>query len=239
LGLFLEEGGVAVPPLFVDQLAHVIARALLDGCEDGLRARAAELLFREQRVLLQDEAILAADAETLEMVEATGGFGSLGRLVAEARTPLRTVELDVLSAANAELYWSRDQRHDTVLQLNFASPGLDALCRVLEAWVARLLEVAVAIQPVQRITDEKWVWHLGLDAEGSALLNDLYQGRAVDEDRMKRLLSLFRLEFAEPSVMLASVAGRPVYLALAMTEAGRLKLKPQNLLVNLPLAERA
>jgi hypothetical protein len=39
--------------------------------------------------------------------------------------------------------------------------------------------------------------------------------------------------------MIADIAGRPVYLALAMTEDGRLKLKPQNLLVNLPLAERA
>ncbi len=79
----------------------------------------------------------------------------------------------------------------------------------------------------------------GLDAEGSALLNDVYEGREVGEARMKRMLSLVRLEFAEPSVMLPSVAGRPVDMALAMTEAGRLKLKPQNLLVNLPLAERA
>jgi hypothetical protein len=239
LGLFLEAGGISVPPLFLDQLAQVIARALLEGCENGLRARAAELLFREQQVLLQDEAILAADAETVEMYATTGGFGSLGRLVAEAQTPLRTVELDVLSEENADVYWSRDQRHDTVLQLNFASPGLDALCRVLEAWVGRFLDVAVSIQPVQQITDEKWVWHLGLDLEGSQLLNDLYEGRQVGEERMKRLLSLFRLDFAEPSVMLAGIAGRPVYLALAMTEAGRLKLKPQNLLVNLPLAERA
>ncbi len=239
LGLFLEKGGVAVPPLFLDQLAHVIARALLEGCEEGLRARAAELLFREQQVMLHEGAILLADAETVEMYATTGGFGSLGRLVAEAQTPLRNVELDVLSDDNAEAYWTRDQRHDTALQLNFASPGLDALCRVLEGWVARFLDVAVSIQPVQQITDEKWVWHLGLDAEGSALLNDLYAGREVGEARMKRLLSLFRLEFAEPSVMLPSVAGRPVYLALAMTEAGRVKLKPQNLLVNLPLAERA
>ena len=36
-----------------------------------------------------------------------------------------------------------------------------------------------------------------------------------------------------------AIAGRPVYLAMCMTEAGRLRLKPQNLLVNLPLAERA
>jgi hypothetical protein len=216
LGVFLEPGGVKVPPLFLDQLAHAIARGLLEGCADGLRARAAELLFREQRILLQEEgAVLAADAETVEMAAATGGFGSLGRLVAEAQTPLRSVELDVLREDNAELYWQRAQRYDTALQLNFATPGLDALCRVLESWVARFLDVAVSIQPVQRITDERWVWHVGLDAEGSRLLNDLYEGREVDEPRMERLLSLFRLDFAEPSVMIA------------------------DLLVNLPLAERA
>ena len=39
--------------------------------------------------------------------------------------------------------------------------------------------------------------------------------------------------------MLPRVRGRPVYLGLAMTAAARLKLKPQNLLVNLPLARRS
>ena len=246
IGLFTG-GGPPVPPLFVDQMVHVVLRGLLEGSGDapgdepgdGLRARAAELLFREQKVTVADGHVMAADAETVEMYAATGGFGSLGELVARAQTPLRTVELDVLDEANAELYWTRDQRHDTVLNLNFAGAGLDALCRVLEAWVRHFLEVEVSIQPVQRISDEKWVWHLGLDAEGSAILNDLYTGVEVGEARQARLLSLFRLDFADPAAMLARVAGRPVYLAMAMTAAGLLRLKPQNLLVNLPLAERA
>jgi hypothetical protein len=126
-----------------------------------------------------------------------------------------------------------------VLNLNFAGTGLDALCRVLEAWVGHFLDLSVSIQPVQTIADEKWVWHVGLDAEGSALLNDLYNGVEVGEARLARLLALFRLEFADPSVMAAEIAGRPVYLAMAMTPEGNLRLKPQNLLVNLPLAERA
>jgi hypothetical protein len=33
--------------------------------------------------------------------------------------------------------------------------------------------------------------------------------------------------------------GRPVYFALATTRAQRLKLKPHNLLINLPLARAA
>ena len=36
--------------------------------------------------------------------------------------------------------------------------------------------------------------------------------------------------------MRAAIAGRPVYLAMAMNESNVLKLKPQNLLLNLPLA---
>jgi len=243
LRLFLEPqsrpGGITVPPLFVDQLAHVITRAALEGETDPLRVRAGELLFRPQQITINDGAIMAADSETVEMYAASGGFGSLGRLVAEAQTPLRTVQLDVLSEDNAEIYWERDSRYDTVLNLNFSGAGLDALCRLLEDWVRHFYAIEVSIQPVQKISDERWVWHIGLDAEGSALLNDLYSGVEVGEGRLAHLLSLFRLDFQDSSVMLPSIAGRPVYLAMAMTEKSQLRLKPQNLLVNLPLAERA
>jgi hypothetical protein len=34
------------------------------------------------------------------------------------------------------------------------------------------------------------------------------------------------------------VQGKPVYLGLAMNEQGLLKLKPQNLLLNLPLVDK-
>jgi hypothetical protein len=67
------------------------------------------------------------------------------------------------------------------------------------------------------------------------LLNDLYEDRPVEAERMQRLLSLFRLEFANPQEMRADVAGKPVYLGLMMNEARELRLKPQNLLLNLPL----
>jgi hypothetical protein len=36
--------------------------------------------------------------------------------------------------------------------------------------------------------------------------------------------------------MRAAIAGRPVYLAMAMDAGNHLVLKPQNLLLNLPLA---
>jgi hypothetical protein len=143
LGLFLENGRVPVPPLFVDQLAHVLIRHVLDGCTDPLRIRAGELFFREQAVTINDGFIMAADAETVETHASSGGFGDLGRLVSQAQTPLRTLDLDVLNEDNAAIYWERAERFDTVLNLNFAGTGLDALCRVLEAWIRHFLDVDV------------------------------------------------------------------------------------------------
>jgi Family of unknown function (DUF6352) len=231
----------AIPGLFLDQLVHVILRHLLRDCPDPLRLRAAELLFREQKVTIRDGSVMLADDETVEMQAAAGRLGlapevSLARLLEPDEAPVWSVELDVLDEANAGLYWARSDRFDCVLDLGFTRPGLDALCRVLEAWVLHFTGASVAIQPVQQIRDERWVWHVGLDAEASALLNDLWAGQTVDDARRAQLLSLFRLEFRDPDDMLRRVRGRPVYLGLAMTGAKRLKLKPQNLLVNLPLA---
>lgn len=218
LGVFRNRV-TGLAPLFLEQLAHMIVRQVLDGADDPLQARAGELFFRTQAVTIEDQTILLADAE---MVEHAG-----------------TVELDVLSPSNAHLYWSRDERHDTVLDLSFARPGLDAFARVVEKWVVHFLGVRVRVEPVQKISDERWVWHFGLDAEASRILDDLYNGVSVEEARLARIVSLFRLEFDDPADMRADLAGRPVYLALAMTPQQRLKVKPQNLLVNLPLASRA
>jgi hypothetical protein len=231
-------GMAGMPPLFLDQLVHVFLRHLLAGCDDPMRLRAAELLFREQKVMIQDGAIMLADEETVEMHAAGAAADAHGLLVA-SEAPRKSVELEVVDEHNAAIYWARSDRFDTVLDLSFTRPGLDALCRVLEAWVLHFSGATVGIQPVRRIDDERWVWHIGLDAEASAFLNDLYQGEAIDEARHARLLALFRLEFRDPADMLEHVRGRPVYLGLAMTATERLRLKPQNLLVNLPLARAA
>jgi hypothetical protein len=110
---------------------------------------------------------------------------------------------------------------------------------VLQRWVRHFHGVAVQVQPEARVDDEAWRWHLGLDAESTALLNDLYQGREVAPERQQRLISLFRLGFDDPQDMQADVRGKPVYLGLAMNAEGLLKIKPQNLLLNLPLAVSA
>ena len=137
---------------------------------------------------------------------------------------------------NAETYWTRDERFDLALSLNRGQAGLDALCRVLERWVAHFTSAEVHIRPVREIDDRHWIWHVGLDAEASGLLNDLYNKVEVSEERMHRLLCLFELRFGDPADAREAVGERPVYLAMAMDAARRLKLKPQNLLLNLPLA---
>jgi Family of unknown function (DUF6352) len=239
LKLFVEPPRTPVPPLFIDQLAHVIMRRILDGIDDPLRARAGELFFRAQKITIQDGAIMAADEDVVEMYARTGGLGAIGELLVESNTPVRSVELDVLTDGNRESYWGRDERHDTVLDLTFGRAGLDALARDLEAWVRHFLSVRVSIQPVARIADERWVWHVGLDAQANAIMNDLYNGVEVGDERLAQVLALFRLEFADPQVMRADIAGRPVYLGMAKDAGGHMRLKPQNLLMNLPLAPRA
>lgn len=239
MALFQGEG-VDVAPVLVQQLTQVLLRHVLGADATALEARAAEMLFRTQKVsVLEDGAVMAADDETVERHAISGTFGTLGELLRQGGIPLRSVDLDVLGADNADAYWQREEHFDMVISLNHGQPALDALCRVLERWVAHFLKVEVRIQTDREIVDEHWVWHVGLDAQASSILNDLYTGVAVDEERMRRLMCLFRLVFANPADMLADVAGRPVYLAMAMDEKNRLKLKPQNLLLNLPLARRS
>ena len=233
----LFRAGVDVAPVLVHQLTEIILRHILGEAADPLEARVAEMLFRTQKIAVTDEgAVMAADESTVELFASTGGFGSLGELLQENRTPVRSVDLDTLDAGNAAAYWDRDERHDFAISLNRGRPALDALCRVLQKWIAHFLGAVVTIRPQSEIDDERWVWHVGLDAEASALLNDLYNRAEVDDDRMRRLLCLFELRFANPADMRAQIAGRPVYLAMAMDASARLKLKPQNLLLNLPLA---
>lgn len=251
LGLF-RSGTIDIPPLFVDLIAQAILRKLLDDATDAFEVRAAEMLFRTQRISVQDGQILSGDRDVIDLLKDTGGMGAVGRLLIESKAPVRTVNMEVLNVDNAARYWQMDERHSFLLDLTHevshdlshgmsfkltrARSGLKALARVLEKWVAHFLGVVVTIQPEQKIDDPAWRWHVGLDAESTALLNDLYEDRPVEAARMQRVVSLFRLEFAKPGEMRADVAGKPVYLGLTMNADNIVKLKPQNLLLNLPLA---
>ncbi len=233
----LFKGAVDIPPLFIEQMAHVVLRNILDAGADPLRLRAAELFFREQKATIQDGHALLADLETVRMHASGSQFGSLGRLIVEAQGTTAKANLDVLDRANAALYWERESRYDTVISLTYGRAGLDAFCRVMEVWIFHFLNVEMHIKPVRTIEEPRWAWHIGLDAESTAILNTLWSGGEVDAGRMRRILALFRMDFAEPEEMRRDIAGRPVYLALASDENDVVKMKPQNLLLNLPINE--
>jgi hypothetical protein len=233
----LFDGPVDIPPLFIEQMVHVILRGVLEACEDPLEARAAELFFREQKATVQQGHVLVADLETVERHASGNRFGSLGRLIVEAQGSLGAADLDVLERANAALYWERESRHDTVISLTYGRPALDALARVIEAWTGHFLDREVRVRPIRRIDEPRWAWHVGLDADSTAILNELWQGGAIDPGRLQRILALFALDFADPAAMRPDIAGRTVYLALAADAAGVVRMKPQNLLLNLPLNE--
>jgi Family of unknown function (DUF6352) len=235
MGLF--KAPVDVPPLFIEQMVHVILRNILEGCDDPLRLRAAELLFRDQKATIQEGHALVADLETVEMHAAGSRYGSIGRLIVEAQGALGKVDLDVLDRSNAALYWERESRYDTVISLTYGRPALDALARALEMWVKHFLGIDVRVKPIRRIEEPRWAWHIGLDAESTAILNELWAGSEVEQGRMQRILALFSLQFDEPATMRADIAGRTIYLALSATEDGAVRMKPQNLLINLPLHE--
>jgi len=227
---------IDIPPMFVDQLVHVIVRNILDGADDPLRLRAGELFFREQKATIQDGHVLLADLETVEMHASGNRYGSIGRLIVEAQGELATANLDVLDRNNAALYWERESRHDTVISITYGRPALDALCRVIEAWIFHFLQTRVRVKPIRKIEEARWAWHVGLDAESTTILNELWSGREVEQGRMRNVLALFALEFEDERAMRADIRARTVYLALAADE-GVVKMKPQNLLTNLPVHE--
>jgi uncharacterized protein DUF6352 len=234
--LSLFKGPIDVPPMFIDQLTHVILRNVLDGTDDALRLRAAEVFWREQKATLQEGHVLLADRETVELHAAGSRYGSVGRLIVEAQGELGSVNLDLLDRANADLYWSRESKHDTVVSLTYGRPALDAFGRVIEKWIAHFIGVQVRVKPIRQIDEPHWAWHVGLDAESTAILNQLWAGNEVDPGRMRNILALFSLQFEQPTHMRADIAGRTVYLGLACAE-GVVRMKPQNLLLNLPLNE--
>jgi len=237
-GLF-QGDPIDVPPLFVDQLAHVILRNILGDDADPLQARSAELFFREQKTTLRDGHVLLADLETIEMHASGSRYGSIGRLIVEAESSLGQVNLDVLDRANGALYWERESRHDTVISLSYGQAAPEALARVIEAWVAHFFDVRVSVRPLRAIEERRWAWHIGLDAESTAILNQLWRGEEVEPGRMRRVLALFRMDFADAGVVRADVSGHPVYLAISANEQDQVRVKPQNLLINLPLAAQS
>lgn len=237
MSLFAGEG-VDVPPLFIAQLAQIFVRHILGDDPNPLDARLAELFFRTQKItVLEDGIVMGADDEVVTRNAQAGETGNIMDLLKGNSMTMRSIDLDVLHEENADLYWTRDEDHDFAVQLNFGQEPINHFCRVLEKWISHFLGVQVRITPMQQISDPKWSWHIGLDAAATQILNKLYQKEVVEQDELAKMICLFRLDFIDETAVMQAQLGKPVYLGMAMSDEKQLKLKPQNILFNLPLAK--
>jgi hypothetical protein len=233
-----RKGAADLPPIFLSQLCHLILRNALEGCEDPYILRAAELFYRSQKATIHDGALLLADAEVIELQHHTQHDLHLSPLNAMLQ-PRAFGEMDVMDDANAWTYWSRSDAHAMAMNLGGNPKARDGLCRVIERWIAHLLGVAVKAETVASIEDRDWRWFVGLDSEGTRIGNALWNGERPGADVAERIVALMRMTFEDSRFVDERVGNKPVYLILAMSADKMVRLKPQNLVMGLPLASTA
>jgi hypothetical protein len=221
---------IALPPLFVNQLVHVILRNALDGCDDPFVLRAAELFFRPQRIMLHEQSLLLGDEEIIGGLKMTPVLSLMSMLGAPTET-----QIDVLDAGNAEHYWHRCDQFDMGLDLTAETRGPAALAQAMTRWISHLLGFAVTIEPITRLRDANFTWYVGLDSEATTIGDRLWRGEVLDDETAGRVLALFRVTFDDVSVVAEAVGQEPAYLIMAMTPGLNLRMKPQNLLTGLPV----
>ncbi|HEY5380380.1 MAG TPA: DUF6352 family protein [Pseudolabrys sp.] len=226
----MRHGSGSTPPLFINQLVHVILRNVLDGCDDPEVVRAAELFFRTQRVTVLDQSLIAADEET---VGGSGG-GPTSPLVSMLGIPAEA-NIDVLNTDNADDYWERSDQFDMAINLTAGQSGVAALASAMTRWIFHLLGVDVTIEALTGMRDVKLAWYVGLDGDATRIGDTIWTGGELDETSASRIVGLFRLTFRDPSVVIDKVKGEPVYLILAMTPDNLIRMKPQNLVTGLPI----
>jgi hypothetical protein len=223
----IREGTAGTPPLFINQLVHVILRNILDECEDSWILRAAEMFFRPQRITVHEGALLAADEEII----AGDNPGQVSPLVGMLGLETST-QIDILGDGNAAEYFERSDRHDFALDMSAGRAGHHALARVIERWVKHLLNVEVEVEALTEVQDAKFTWYVGLDAEGTKIGDLLWNGEALDDASAGRVAALYRLKFSDPAR-----APDQVYLIMAITQDKVLRMKPQNLVTGLPVEQ--
>ena len=219
-----------VPPLFLNQLVHVILRNALDGCDDPFVLRAGELFFRPQRIMPHGQSLLLADEEIIGGRSPTPVLSLMSMLGAAA-----DAEVDVLSDENAESYWRRSDQFDMGLGLTGGGRAAAALAEAMRRWISHLLGINVAIEPLTELRNERWTWYVGLDSEATGIGDRLWHGETLDAPIAGRVLALFRLTFADPVLVADTLEREPVYLILAAAPDHVLRMKPQNLLTGLPI----
>ena len=219
-----------LPHVFINQLVHVILRNILHDCDDAYVLRAAEMFFRPQKLTLHDGSLVAADEEVIS------GLGNkpLSPLVSMLGLPT-AAEIDVVNDDNAEAYWERSDLFDMALDLTAGRYGVAALGEVIVRWIKHLLSVEVAVEPLIEMQEVPLTWYVGLDAEATRIGDALWKGEDLDEPTRGRVVAIYRVTFSDATSVLEKMKDEPVYLLAAMTDDKVLRLKPQNLIVGLPV----
>jgi hypothetical protein len=226
----VRSGSIDLPPLFINQLAHVILRNVLDGCEDPFVLRAGELFFRSQRIMPHEHALLLGDEEIVGGQNPTPVLSLMSMLGATI-----DAQVDILNEENADSYWRRSDQFDMGLDLTRGRRSRAALAEAMRRWISHLLGIDVAIEPISELRDAKFTWYVGLDSEATRIGDKLWHGEILGEGTASRVLALFRLTFANTALVTDALERQPVYLILAMTSDQIVKMKPQNLMTGLPI----
>jgi hypothetical protein len=221
---------IKFPHVFIDHLVQAILRNVLDDCDDVFVLRAAEMLFRPQKLTVQEGSRLAVDEET----ESSLGREPKSPLVALLGLPA-AVEVDLLGDATADSYWERSDRFDMALDLAAGGRGLAALGDVITRWLSHLLGIDAAVEPLAELQSAPWNWYVGLSSDATRIGDAIWNGDDLDDATRDQLIGLFRLTFRNPADMIERIRGEPVYLLVAMTADEVLRLKPQNLVTGLPV----
>jgi hypothetical protein len=189
------------------------------------------LFCRAPRASVHEGALLLADAERVDEAEADRHAAPLAVMFAGPAIE----QLDIMTDETAWTYWSRSDAFTMALNLGGNPRSREGLARAIEAWIRHMLGTTVLVTPERGLVDEDWRWFVGLDAEATRIGNALWQGRKLDPGAEQRLLAVFKMSFVDESAVLSAVKGHPVWLLLAETPDRVLRMKPQNLLVGLPL----
>ncbi|MDO9526888.1 MAG: DUF6352 family protein [Gemmobacter sp.] len=225
--LALVRGGIKLPLVFLDQLVQLILRNALHGCDDVATLRAAELFFRPQRAHFQDDALMLADDELVTELEAERHSSPLTAMLGGGVTGL-----DVLGEGNAWTYWGRSDAHTMVLPFGADPRARAGLAAALTAFVRHLMGYDVRVVPMTRADAVDLRWYVGLDPVGTAIGNALWRGQADHG----RLVGLFALSFLQMDGVDADVATDPVWLLLGLGKDNIIRMKPQNLVMGLPVS---
>ena len=106
------------------------------------------------------------------------------------------------------------------LDLTAGRRGLAALGTVIAQWVEHLLAVEVAVEPLIEAQNVNLTWYVGLDAQGTAIGDALWNGEDLDEGVRDRIVGLYRLMLGRSRHSAGQGPGR-AHLSAAGHDGGR------------------